>query len=82
MERYTREKADLQAKVDFMKNPNRSNIEPKLKYSMSLINSMDSCARDGKVEMKCKLLGSMFPEKIEFDGKNHIEPILTAKCLI
>ena len=71
MERYNKEKRDLQTKLDLMKTPNRSNIEPKLKYSMLLINNIDSYMRDAKVEVKCKLLGSMFPEKITFDGKSY-----------
>ncbi len=71
MERYTKEKMDLQIKMDLMKTPNRSNIEPKLRYSMLLINNIDSYMRDGKVEVKCKLLSSMFPEKITFDGNSY-----------
>ena len=71
MERYNKEKVLLQERINVMKNPNRSNIEPKLKYSMLLINNMDSYMRDAKVEVKCKLLGSMFPEKITFDGKSY-----------
>ena len=27
--------------------------------------------RDAKVEVKCKLLSSMFPEKITYDGKSY-----------
>ena len=38
---------------------------------MSLINNIDSYMRDAKIEVKCKLLGSMFPEKITFDGKSY-----------
>lgn len=71
MVRYEKEKIVLQERIELMKNPNRANIEPKLKYSISLINNMDSYMRDAKVEMKCKLLGSMFPEKITFDGKSY-----------
>ena len=54
-----------------MKNPNSSNIEPKLQYSMLLINNIDKYIRDAKIEVKCKLLSSMFLEKITFDGKSH-----------
>ena len=32
---------------------------------------MDNYMREAKVEVKCKLLGSMFPEKITFDGKSY-----------
>ncbi|WP_348523147.1 MULTISPECIES: zinc ribbon domain-containing protein [unclassified Dysgonomonas] len=71
MERYNKEKAELQIKIDLMKTPNRSNLEPKLRYSMLLINNIDSYMRDAKVEVKCKLIGSMFPEKITFDGKSY-----------
>ena len=71
MERYKNEKAVLQERINLMKNPNRANIEPKLNYSISLINNIDSYMRDAKVEVKCKLLSSMFPEKITFDGKSY-----------
>ena len=71
MERYNKEKADLQIKIDLMKTPNRSTLEPKLRYSMLLINNIDSYMRDAKVEVKCKLIGSMFPEKITFDGNSY-----------
>ncbi|MDR1553831.1 MAG: recombinase family protein, partial [Prevotellaceae bacterium] len=57
--------------VEIMKTPNCSNIKPKLEYSMLLINSIDKYMRDAKVEVKCKLIGSMFPEKITFDGKSY-----------
>ena len=71
IERYTKDKNALQGKIDLIKNPNRSNIEPKLRYSISLINNIDNYMRNAKVEVKCKLLGSMFPEKITFDGKSY-----------
>lgn len=71
IERYSKEKLELQTKIDLMKTPNHSNIEPKLSYSMSLINNMDDYMREGKVEVKCKLISSMFPEKITFDGNSY-----------
>lgn len=81
MVRYEKEKIVLQERIELMKNPNRANIEPKLKYSISLINNMDSYMRDAKVEMKCKLLGSMFPEKITFDGKSWITCKVMCLCI-
>ena len=71
MQRYENEKVVLKQRIELMKNPNRANIEPKLKYSMLLINNIDKYTRDAKVEVKCKLLSSMFPEKITFDGKSY-----------
>ena len=38
---------------------------------MLLINNIDKYIREAKVEVKCKLLSSMFPEKITLDGKSH-----------
>ena len=38
---------------------------------MSLLDNMERFIRDAPVEAKIKLLGSIFPEKIEFDGKNY-----------
>lgn len=52
-------------------NPNRGNIEPKLNYSINLINNIDSYIRNASVGVKIKLISSMFPEKIEFDGKTY-----------
>ena len=70
-ERYRKEIVDLQSQIEMYKNPDCSNLEPKLKYSISLINNMNIYMRDGKVEVKCKLLSSMFPEKITYDGKSY-----------
>ena len=68
-ERYNKEINQLQSQIELYKNPNHANIEPKLKYSIMLINSVDSYICGAKVEVKCKLLSSMFPEKITFNGK-------------
>lgn len=56
-------------KLDILENPNRANIGPKLAYSIDLINKMDKYIRDAKVELKCKLINSIFPKKVAFDGK-------------
>ena len=71
LERYTKEASTIQQQVEMRENPNRSNIEPKLNYSINLINNIDSYIRNASVGMKIKLISSMFPEKIEFDGKTY-----------
>ncbi len=38
---------------------------------MSLINNIDKFILDAPVETKIKLISSMFPEKIEFDGEKY-----------
>ena len=70
-ERYKKEIAVIQGKKGIKENLNRSNIEPKLKYSIDLIDRMDYYIKEGKVEVKCKLLSSMFPEKVVFDGNSY-----------
>ena len=69
--RYTEEASTIQQQIEMRANPNRGNIEPKLNYSINLINNIDSYMRDAPVGVKIKLISSMFPEKIEFDGKTY-----------
>ena len=61
-----------------MESLNRANIEQKLDYAINLISNLGEFFRNGLTETKIQLLGSMFPEKIEFDG-NNIEPNPTIK---
>ena len=69
--RNQQEAEKLKERINLLLNPNSSNIKPKMKYSISLINNIDTFFKDAPVEVKIKLLSSMFPEKIEFDGKNY-----------
>ncbi len=70
-QRYKKQINELKQQIVVMKNPNRTNIEPKLSYSISLLDNMGRFIRDAPVETKIKLLGSIFPQKIEFDGKKY-----------
>ena len=62
---------ELQNKVEILEMGNRSKIKPKLDYSISLINNMERYIIDAPVETKIKLISSMFPEKIKFDGEKY-----------
>lgn len=70
-DRYNKNISMLEEKIDILENPNRANLEPKLTYSIDLINNMDYYIRNAKVEVKCKLISSIFPEKVVFDGKTY-----------
>lgn len=48
----------------------QTNLTPKIKYAILLINNLQQCFEDAPVEVKQRLLGLIFPEKIEFDGKS------------
>ena len=61
----------LKQRIEILTTPNRGKVEPKMRYSISLLDNMERFIRDAPVEAKIKLLGSIFPEKIEFDGKNY-----------
>lgn len=81
MERYSHEAESLKQRIELAENKNSAKVEPKMGYAISLIDNIDRFILDAPVSLKIKLLGSMFPEKIEFDGKN-IEPKTTTRCLI
>ena len=70
-QRYGKQINELKQQIEIMTNPNRTNIEPKLSYSICLLDNMEGFFRNAPVKTKIKLLGSIFPEKIEFDGKNY-----------
>ena len=64
----------INEQIKALTTPNHGVIEPnsaKLKYSIALIDNMEAYMRDAPVEVKIKLISSMFPDKIEFDGKNY-----------
>ena len=61
----------MELKVKIMQTPNETDLKPKLHYVISLINNAVMYIRDAPLEVKTKLIGLMFPEKIVFDGKQH-----------
>ena len=71
LERYEKEAKELESRIVLLETGNRGNIEPKLNYAISLINNLDKYILDAPVEVKIKLLGSIFDGKIEFDGKSY-----------
>lgn len=71
LERYEKEARELESRIAILETGNHRNIEPKLDYAISLINNMDKYIRDAPVEVKIKLIGSIFDGKIEFDGKSY-----------
>ena len=56
---------------EVLKTANSTNIEPKLGYAMALINNLAGLMTDAPTETKLRVLSSMFPQKIEFDGESY-----------
>ena len=69
--RYEKEVYDLETRIEIMGTQNWRETKPKLHYVISLINNVVMYVRDAPLEVKIKLIGLIFPEKIEFDGKNY-----------
>ena len=59
----------LQDRKELLETPNRGRIEPQLRYSMTLIDNIDKFFEYAPADNKIRLLSSIFPEKIEYDGK-------------
>ena len=71
LERYENEVKDLEMRIKILEEGNHTKIKPKLDYVIPLINSIVTYIKDAPVCIKIKLIGSIFPEKIEFDGKTY-----------
>ena len=68
--RVKRQMKILEDRKELLETLNRSKVEPKLKYSMSLIDNIDKLFKYAPAEAKIRALSSIFTEKLEFDGKN------------
>ncbi len=71
LDRYEKEAQCLESRIELLEMGSRGNIEPKLDYAISLINNIDKYILDAPIEVKIKLIGSIFDGKIEFDGKTY-----------
>ena len=71
LERLSNERIELTERVALLKSGNRAKTEPKIVYAINLINNLYSMIKEAPLEVKIQLLGSMFPHKIEFDGKSY-----------
>lgn len=69
-DRFEKELIELRQKVTILSEGNKG-MKEKIDYSVNLINNLSKIMMDAPVKVKCKLIGSMFNEKIEYDGKNY-----------
>ena len=70
-QRISLEKKACHSKLDLMKSPKCADVEPQLDYAMSLITNLEYHIREGRLDVKRELIGVMFPEKFDFDGKSY-----------
>lgn len=69
--RYQLDADRLQEQIQALRLSADLKIKDKLSYSINLIGNLGEFFKTAAPEVKIKLLGSIFPEKIEFDGKNY-----------
>ena len=68
--RYNQRIDELQQKIALLSKGTKE-IGEKIDYSFNLLNNLKKIMIEGPVNLKCKLLGSMFFDKIVFDGENY-----------
>ena len=69
--KFKKDKQQLEERLATLKSPHNTQLEPKLTYAYSLIDNMLEYIKEAPVEVRCHLIGSIFPEKIEFDGYSY-----------
>ena len=70
-ERCKRDKQQIEELLSAHRNPQNVQLEPKMRYAYSLIDNLLEYIQEAPVEVRCRLIGSIFPEKIEFDGSSY-----------
>ena len=61
---------DLQGRIELLQTDTKR-LKEKIDYSVNIIANLRNFMIDAPVKVKCKLLSSMFPQKIEFDGEKY-----------
>ena len=70
-ERNEAQMAKLQSRIKALRLSEDMRIKDKLSYGINLIENLATFFQIASCEVKIKLLGSIFPEKIVFDGENY-----------
>lgn len=70
-ERYKREQNELNNQIQSLSFSDDPQMKEKLTYAVNLIGNIGSFFQTATAEVKIKLLGLIFPGKIEFDGENY-----------
>ena len=61
---------ELQGRIELLQNDTQG-LKDKIDYSVNIIANLRNFMIDAPVKVKCKILSSMFPQKIEFDGEKY-----------
>lgn len=69
--RFENEIKKIENEIEMLQTIKNKDIAKKMEYGVNLLSNMDIFLGEAPVEMRIKLLGSIFSEKIEFDGINY-----------
>ena len=69
-ERYEKQIKELQERINLLQSDTKG-LKDKIDYSVNIIANLRNFMMDAPVKVKCKILSSMFPQKIEFDGEKY-----------
>ena len=67
--RVKQQMKNVEDRKELLETPNRGKVEPKLKYSINLIDNIDKFFQYAPAEAKIRALSSIFSGKLEFDGE-------------
>src|SRR5690606_12279243 len=65
------EKLEEQLSKNNTSNPSEQEIHRKLNKALDIVQNVSNLYIDGNIEKKRTLIGSIFPEKLEFDGTQY-----------
>ena len=65
------EKLEEQLSKNYTSNPSEQDIQRKLNKALDIVQNVSNLYIDGNIEKKRTLIGSIFPEKLEFDGTQY-----------
>ncbi len=71
IERYERQQNELKERIEALRLSKDMQIKDKIEYSVNIIENLGNFFQTASPETKILLLGSIFKDKIEFDGKNY-----------
>ena len=69
-ERYERQMKELQERIELLQTDTKG-LKDKIDYSVNIVANLGLFMKNAPVKTKCKILSSMFPQKIEFDGEKY-----------
>ena len=69
-ENCERQIQELEGRIDLLQSDTKG-LKDKIDYSVNIIANLRNFMMDAPVKVKCKILSSMFPQKIEFDGEKY-----------